>query len=875
MDDILQQKEKVEYHEIIKSLNSGQCLFIEGRPGCGKTTFVHKISRDWAASSFRRTMRLVLPVSLRVLNNLCKSKLTLTDILQLYENLKVSEKTLYARDGKGVCFIFDGFDEFSPSDGKESIVHQIINKKCLKHSIVIVASRPSATARIRDKADKVVEVLGFKRDQIHEYFDAYPFSCTPDPLAKARKHSLDSCSICRPSKSLKLKSYLSQHLNILHMCYLPIHAFMVAFLFEATGKVPQTETEIYTHFTKFLVLRNLSKNSEIHLDDIDVYNMSGEEGKLFNQICKLALEKTISNKQVLHEDEVNSYFQSNKDKDVSLGLIAVDCTADQYYRFKSIYTFLHLSFQEYLAAYHISTLPDEEQAILIQRHGNKNHMLNVWKFYCGLVEIKVRENKFKSILKKTEGKVLFHIQCAYESQQKLACVQLLKSLSYHIELNNKYLSTPDLTAMGYVINTSESPIRLSVTNCNINIEAIDALLTEMEDRAKHSLQALHYESEIIENEEVQCIVKLLVNFGSLKTLCIESRKKAKVVPSVYSKSVTYHFSDITELMVYNLDIRQTHLLHNLPQFAKLETICLINCIPSLEDIEKFAGNLGAWCTNLKNVNVSSNNISNKGAMMLANGMQYCRSPENIDISNNKITIFGHSRKSKTLQAKIKSSEIINQKKNMINNGELFCSLEACTNLQSLDTPLTTSVDSIETQYFSIYSKKWVNLKELQIAPYPWHQLRTTAVVASCLQNFKFLQVFVLRHGRFDVEGARNLAEGLLNCPELEVIDLAENMISAFEMEAMAEGLAHCTCLKEVNLNSNRICNEGAEILSLHIRRCQKLEVLKLRYNDIGKDGAKSLATNLKGCTQLKLLDVHGNEIGAELSQMNVSIKIVS
>ena len=40
---------------------------------------------------------------------------------------------------------------------------------------MIVASRPAATAPLRSKANKVVEVLGFLNDQILEYFDHYPF----------------------------------------------------------------------------------------------------------------------------------------------------------------------------------------------------------------------------------------------------------------------------------------------------------------------------------------------------------------------------------------------------------------------------------------------------------------------------------------------------------------------------------------------------------------------------------------------------------------------------------------------------------------------------------------------------------------------------
>ena len=68
MDDILKHKETLEYSEVLKGFESGHIIFIEGRPGSGKTTFVHKITRDWAAAS-KRAIRLVLLISLRVLNN--------------------------------------------------------------------------------------------------------------------------------------------------------------------------------------------------------------------------------------------------------------------------------------------------------------------------------------------------------------------------------------------------------------------------------------------------------------------------------------------------------------------------------------------------------------------------------------------------------------------------------------------------------------------------------------------------------------------------------------------------------------------------------------------------------------------------------------
>ena len=48
MDDILESKELVTYGGVFREYTEGALLLIEGRPGSGKTTLVHKVTRDWA-----------------------------------------------------------------------------------------------------------------------------------------------------------------------------------------------------------------------------------------------------------------------------------------------------------------------------------------------------------------------------------------------------------------------------------------------------------------------------------------------------------------------------------------------------------------------------------------------------------------------------------------------------------------------------------------------------------------------------------------------------------------------------------------------------------------------------------------------------------
>ena len=67
------------------------------------------------------------------------------------------------------------------------------------------------------------------------------------------------------------------------------------------------------------------------------------------------------------------------------GLLTIDRTS-KLFGLEDVLTFLHLTLQEYLAAYHIASLPEIQQTKTITLHGGKNHMLTTFKFYSGLFD---------------------------------------------------------------------------------------------------------------------------------------------------------------------------------------------------------------------------------------------------------------------------------------------------------------------------------------------------------------------------------------------------------------------------------------------------------------------------------------------------------
>ena len=152
---------------------------------------------------------------------------------------------------------------------------------------------------------------------------------------------------------------------------------------------------------------------------------------------------------------------------------------------------------------------------LIQEHIHADHMLVVWKFYCGLVQFGIQNNTFKAILDGRNANTLFHIQCTYESQQSILCTQLLKKYDYSIYFYRSYLSIPDFTALGYVINNTMEPITLSFDWFNMNIEAIDAMLSQIGDTSKDMVQCL----EIVDSEIFCCVKKLLINLKIKQLTC--------------------------------------------------------------------------------------------------------------------------------------------------------------------------------------------------------------------------------------------------------------------------------------------------------------------------------------------------------------------
>ena len=913
MDDIFKDKESITYDKALGGLSSEACLLIEGRPGSGKTTLVHKFSNDWAKKEITIThVRLLFLIHLR---GFCSDpNIGLSDLIGCYfsgSDLEVIEKYANKHHGLGLCFVLDGLDEYMPQK-KNTYIYELIRKRVLPKSVVIVASRPAAAADFRKGATRQIEVLGFLRGQIYDYIEKYPFSKLHSGLIK----------------------YLDEHPNVLHMCYLPIHTCMVCFLYDnLESDLPQTETSIYAEFTKFTMLRMLYRdenNSDMCIESLT--DLPEPQNQLYNTICKLAFEMTSSSKQVMKHTEVKQIFNLQPTDRDCMGLITIDKMA-MMCGFQKLYTFLHLTFQEFLAAFYISSLDEEKQLELIEQFGNAIQMKQVWKFYCGLVPF--NSTVIQLISQSCHG-TPFKVQCSFESQQPCTCDSVADKNS--LKFSNHFFTSSDLTAIAYVISNAQHQCVRKVVfdKCTIGMEGVEilaqcgklSLITilcyhgydcvieqlSVVNRLMHSLPCLEI-LDVSNTNLGQAHVDALIdnlNLPNLQILKVGSQGNSlfssRDLPSVLAKRFSSRCSKLVNVCFSGNDNK-----HNFPSlpfpfyfycglpklkmcFCKLRPIELQvlsddlmyshNCIElylagcGIDDdtVLILADGLMHY-TNLEILDLSCNRIGDKGAVSLAKGIKLAQRLGKLNLSLNNISDVG----ALAVVIAIKCLVYLCGNYNITNTNDILqhmsghsasvdfhtLTFSGCgirdSDAKSLLHFTEESIIDSKAPYERCYST--VRVLDISFNNMSYHG---ALAISRCLKYFTCLEELSCINSP---QGAIAIASALSDSSSKDIhltktpfnllkLDISYNNIGCEGCKAISGALIHCIHLEELNISGNHIGEDGACVLAsdfCHYAQC--LLKFDISCNSIRSDGANAIADALKHCTHLEELNISGNFIG--------------
>ena len=470
-DKELEKKEKIEYEQAFEVYTHSERMLVLGCPGSGKTTLAHKVIKDWVQGLVLKGAQLVYLISLRLLTSEHDSKLSSILNKFHYSEGNVLQQIIEEIYGKGVCFILDGLDEYPPQSEENPLIYALLDKSYLPEAMVIVTSRPAAASAYMSSF-KQIEVFGFSRKDIFEYVDSFPFS---EPSNSAE-----------PFKK-KLKNFLKSHPGVLDLCYLPVNVAIICFVYDCESEIlPETQTEMYKLFTTSVIIRQLKKSDKL-AKLISLEHLQGEDAEHFKELCSVAYEMTVNSLQLFNHGEFSA------DSQYSLGLVTIYRYAHWSGEYKNQYSFLHLTLQEFLAAYHISKLSPEQQLDVIDQYSSAVYMRNVWKFYFGLAKFGNEGiDGAKNIIQKTLYDELFPILCAYEAKQE-AVVKLVSSKKFILQLHQTY----DISALAYLMSKAACPDNeatpttyLCVIDCTVNGGTCDHLLSQLTDRAINSLEEL-------------------------------------------------------------------------------------------------------------------------------------------------------------------------------------------------------------------------------------------------------------------------------------------------------------------------------------------------------------------------------------------------
>ena len=797
VDDVLQTnvKSTVSLIEAFGQYKEGALIILEGRPGSGKTTLTCKITKDWVNGKMLINASKVFRVSLR---KDC-------DKMELFKKFYYSEAQAYVEQletcrGKGACFILDGYDEFSNSQGEQSVIHQLIHKTYLPLAMVILTSRPVATATLRPRATRRFESLGFTKKCFEEFVNLYPFQTEGDEIKLQLKDFLNACS------------------NVLNMCYLPFNASLICFLFDQFGEIenaPKTETEIYKLFILAVALRKQRTLSpRAKLQSLECLPDSDKD--FLKQLCLLAFDMTVESNQTV---ELPVSLES-LDSSSLRGLLTIDSTI-RIAGLEDTVVFLHLTLQEYLAACHLASLDEHQQTELIRLHSGKGHMLTMFKFYCGLVDFQNKLQQFDDIVESAPNR-LYVFHCAYETQLACVCLRAMELLNGEISLESCVLTAADFTVLAYVITNAPHLVK------EFNI--LPCLLYEEFIKDKWKNKEIDY-ADVLSSSFRSSIRDNNVRAGAEYDLCTQisyhqkSDKKGRMIDRLSFKMDT---KNAMTMLQSSSDILSSDsavsLVNALKHCSSINGIRLMGNFNGRRSASHLAEVLRC-CSNLKGFALCGY-LSSSEMKLLTSALHHCKSLQLIALVGTDLC----------------SSAT-----------EISTILMQCSDIGIL--ALRNCNINSENADILFGGLATVNLDILQLTGNNIGPIGMKAIADNI--NCKQLQLIQCNIGPV---GAMHLAHSILLKPVLTSLNLADNGLDSNSIIALAEGLRHCCNLQALWLSRNNVGTDGAPDLALCLKSCSKLCMLDLERCNLEGDGIVRLAEQFHSWPNMRALGLSDNGV---------------